>query len=57
VSEEDAGLVSDLCEVDEGLSTWELDFVESLAEQRDAGRPMSDRQRAKATEILERLNR
>jgi hypothetical protein len=36
------------------LSEWEESFVESLREQLDAGRQLSDRQLAKLQEIYDR---
>ena len=51
----DAKLVAELCDIDEGLTRWELGFVESLAKQIENGRALSDKQREVATRILERL--
>ncbi len=50
---DDEGLVDDLCEIEDGLSAWEVEFVESLA--RHVGRRLclSVGQIEKAEEILE----
>jgi hypothetical protein len=49
----DGELIDALCEIEFGLSGWEIDFVESLAKQIEAGRTLTDRQREKAEAILE----
>lgn len=52
----DAEIVADLCEIERGMSEWEVEFVESLAKQvRSSGYALTARQREKALEILERL--
>lgn len=52
----DEALVRDLLAVDDGLTDWELGFIESLAEFLfDKGRALTDRQRAKADQILRRV--
>ena len=55
--DDDRERTSALCEIDGGLSAWELDFVESIAARAEAGAPLSDRQREIADRILERFNR
>ena len=52
---DDLRLVADLCDIDEGLTPWEVGFAESLAKQTEAGRELSDKQRSIAESILERL--
>lgn len=47
----DQELVDALCEIESGLTEWEVEFVESLANQLDQGRALSDRQRAKAEQV------
>lgn len=49
----DDELVEELCAIEAGLSSWELDFVESVAKQIESGRSLRERQREKAEEILE----
>ena len=36
------------------LSEWETGFVQSVGEQRDAGRDLTDKQKAKLDEVFER---
>ena len=45
----DRELIEELCEIEEGLTGWEVEFVESVSRRYS----LSDRQRAKAEEILE----
>lgn len=52
----DKELVEALCEIDSGLSDWELDFINSLAQDfAEYGQGMSVGQRQKAEEILKRF--
>ncbi len=47
---------TDLQELDqhgEGLTTWEIDLVESLLQQLRAGRTLTEKQRAKLDAIRE----
>ena len=54
--EADARLVRELCDVDEGLTQWEINFVESIAKQViDKGRELTEKQRETARKILERV--
>jgi hypothetical protein len=55
MDKDDLALVSQLTEIEEGLTPWEMNFVESLAKQAEIGRPMSARQRELAEGIVERL--
>lgn len=48
----DKELVEALCDVEEGLTAWEMEFAESLSKQ---GGSLSPKQRAKAEQILRRL--
>lgn len=50
--DEDRELVAELCEIESGLTEWEVDFVDDIARVVDT-RPLSERQRAKARQILE----
>jgi len=47
----DRDLVDELCDIDRGLSDWEMDFADSLA-KIDGRWPLSTGQRSKAIEIL-----
>jgi hypothetical protein len=50
-------LVEELCEIEDGLTPWEVQFVESIARQvNDFGIGLTDKQWAKAMAILERLD-
>ena len=50
----DESLVRRLCDLESGLTGWELDFVEAVAEQvLEEGRKLTDGQREKAEQILE----
>lgn len=52
---EDTGLAVELCQIERGLSRWEVDFVESIARQViDERRPLTSEQERKAREILAR---
>ncbi len=53
----DRDRVESLCEIDGGLTGWEVDFVESVSAQVEAGRAMSEKQREIAEKILEKFNR
>ena len=52
---EDRSLVEELCDIDEGLTPWELEFVESVAKYVEGGGFLSDKQRGIAEKIIERL--
>ena len=50
----DGELIKALCDIEAGLSNWEVEFVESLCVWlEDEGRPLTAKQRDKAIEILE----
>lgn len=53
---EDRELVQALCEIDEGLSEWEVNFIESLGKQVESEMfdGISIKQCARAEEIAER---
>lgn len=54
----DTRLARELCEVDHGLSDWEVNFVESVARRvLDKKIPFTTQQRAKATQIMEKIDR
>lgn len=55
--EADLELMEDLCELDAGLNSWEIDFINdvSLWLETHADRELSETQREKAQEILERI--
>jgi hypothetical protein len=46
-----------LCAIDGGLTAWEIDFVESITRQVEAGRCLSEKQRELADRLLEKFNR
>lgn len=48
----DKDLVEALCEIDSGLSDWEVERADEWHKQVSGGRPLTDKQRAKAVEIL-----
>jgi hypothetical protein len=51
---DDEATVQALCAIEDGLNAWEVEFVESVAEQViDQGRPLTDAQREKAEKIIE----
>lgn len=55
---DDDALVDALRDIDdEKLSTWELDFIESIGDRTDCGYELTEAQREKAEEILERADR
>lgn len=51
----DGEIIEDLLSVETGLTDWEVGFVESIAESFDQYKSLTDLQRKKAEEILERL--
>lgn len=53
---EDVALVDELNSIQEGLTDWELGFVQSVSDWvMGEGRKMNATQRAKAEEILEQV--
>ena len=49
----DQQLVDELCEIEYGLSDWELDFVEAVASKvYDDKKALTSKERAKCLEIL-----
>jgi len=50
----DEVLVQDLCDIDHGMTEWEVCFVESVAEQVASGRALTGLQRCTAHEILDK---
>ena len=55
----DKELVEGLCEVESGLSEWELKFVESVTKQVEEGRPLTQRrggQRETAEKIMRKMD-
>jgi hypothetical protein len=51
---DDESLVQALCAIEDGLTAWEVEFVEAVSEQViDNGRPLTDGQREKAEQIIE----
>lgn len=55
VTKEDHALVKKLAGIERGLTDWEVEFVESIAEQIQRNRSLSPKQRACGERILERL--
>ena len=53
----DKELAEALCEVEEGLTAWEVEFVDSVARQVASGRLFTPRQRSKAEQIMEKVER
>lgn len=55
----DRHLVTELCRVEEGLTQWEVEFVDRLGRemraQGDRWQGLSSRQRTKAEQIADRL--
>lgn len=47
-------LLDEVLEVEEGLGSWELEFLESLSEQYDETKSFSEKQRVKLEEVWER---
>lgn len=51
---DDEAIVQALCAIEDGLTPWEVEFVESVAAQViDQRRMLTDRQRETAEKILE----
>lgn len=46
-------MLNQLLQLEEGLTPWEVDFVEDLAKQRKEGRPFTDAQAAKVGQIFD----
>lgn len=49
----DAELMADLCEIEEGLSEWEVEFVDDVSKRLERSGSLTDGQRRKAEEIWE----
>lgn len=50
----DEEICRELCEIEDGLSEWEVDFVDSINKQNSQdGKSLTGRQRKKAEEILQ----
>ena len=49
----DTDIVEELCEIDSGLTEWELEFVDSINEWVDCGNQLTEKQRKKAESILQ----
>lgn len=49
-------LVQQLLEVEAGLSDWEVSFAESIVRQLEDGLVLTDKQKAKLEDVLDRLN-
>lgn len=56
-SDLDRRLVDAICDIDEGLDAYQLQFVESAAQRVDRGLPLTDRQREFAAELLRNAGR
>jgi len=54
---QDSERCDQLCEIDGGLSAWEVDFIESITRQVEAGRELTEKQRDLADKLLERFGR
>ena len=52
----DQELVRELCEIDGGLSAWEVEFTESVAKQVET-RTLTDKQRDIVERILRKAER
>ena len=52
---DDAAIVKELCDIEYGLTDWEVDFVESIAKQVESGVQLTEKQYKKATDILVRI--
>jgi len=48
---EASSMLDELLDLEEGLSDWEVSFIESLDRQRRAKRVFTERQRAKIAEL------
>lgn len=51
--EADARLMKKLCDIDYGLDDYEVQFVDDVTKQVERGKPLTEKQRAKAEKILE----
>lgn len=53
----DRDLLEEACDIESGLSSWEVDFIEDLSRRlpRDPISVLTDRQRAKVIQILRRV--
>lgn len=47
-------MLDDLLALEDGLSAWEVEFVDSVDKWRRGGRTITDRQAAKIRELWER---
>ena len=52
----DKEIVDELCSIDEGLNTWELDFVDSMALRYEAERTLTTGMRDKAEQIFRKVD-
>lgn len=50
---DDQELVDALCEIEDGLSEWEVDFVESIAKSIKTYGSLTPKQRGKAEDIYD----
>lgn len=58
LAETDQELVDELCDVDDGLSAWEVDFADSLAKHLDTpGNTLTAKRRATLEAIILRVRR
>ena len=48
----DQQIMKDLCQIESGLSEWEVNFVDDVTKQVEAGEKLSGPQRKKAEQIL-----
>lgn len=48
-------LAAELLEVEEGLSDWEVEFVESVHSQLEQGRELTERQIEKLEQIWQKI--
>lgn len=53
----DDELIGRLCEIEAGLTAWEVDRIEEWARLVEAGGELTERQREVCEEILRRLER
>lgn len=53
--EEDEDLVAELCEIESGLSDWEVEFVDSIARHLENFGTLTTRQRTKAEQIARKM--
>jgi hypothetical protein len=49
----DQQIMKELCQIENGLSEWEVGFVDDVTKQVEAGGSLSKDQRKKAEQILE----